>query len=664
MGRVPPPPSLSWPRQLITIAAGTTFVAVALRVLHALLFRQMLDTPLLFAGWLVLGGLLGIVLRALTRGPATGGEPAERLDEWTKVALAAFTLLLLFLFHRAYFGVVSDARDYFVQARSIVFDRDFHFSEEELRMMAARGQALYYPPGTALLWAPFLAACHVYLGVLNLLGGEFVRDGYSEPYRMAVGLGTLTYGVAALVMIVRVLRSHFPARVAVLATLTLCCGTFVLWYLTIEAAMSHGVSMFAVTLFLSLWHRTRHARTARQWVAVSAAAGLMVLVRWQESLFAIILIPEAVQEYRRRWRNRSTTGLVGLLPLLAGPVAGIVVLLPQFWLWRRSATDAFTLPRGEFGLRWFEPAPMEVLFSPNHGLLTWTPLVYAALVGLVLFAWREPRVGGALIVGFLGQLYANSLLQVWWGGSGFGARRFVDCALIFAVGLAGLIEWCRSRPLAVVSAVLAAFVAVNVALMSAVRTGGLPSGEGLTAGQLLSPFYERLGNPFSFPATLLFTLRHGAPASQYDELGRRVYNNLQIDVGGPDDGVFLTYGWSAQERGRAFSFRWAVGGTSGLSVPLRERDDYTLRVRAEPFNNPRVPDPRLVVVMNGDEVATVSLERGLQEYVVEIARESMQRNLNRIEFRFSNAASPRSLGLSDDGRELTALFDSIELTRR
>jgi hypothetical protein len=47
------------------------------------------------------------------------------------------------------------------------------------------------PGGAPLLWAPFFAPCHLWLGLLNLLGADFVRDGFSNPYQRAVGIWTV-----------------------------------------------------------------------------------------------------------------------------------------------------------------------------------------------------------------------------------------------------------------------------------------------------------------------------------------------------------------------------------------------------------------------------------------------------------------------------------------
>ena len=233
-----------------------------------------------------------------------------------------------------------------------------------------------------------------------------------------------------------------------------------------------------------------------------------------------------------------------------------------------------------------------------------------ALLGLVPFIRRAPRFGIVLAAGFAGQVYVNGLLQVWWGGSGFGARRFMGCALVFAVGLAAAIDWLRARPRVATALMLAPLLVVNTTLMLEVPSGRLPNGVGLTAGELLSGVYRRIGNPFSFPANWLFSRTHrGESPATYDELGRRVYRNLRVDVGDASDDSFLTYGWSDPEQVYDVSFRWAVGREAGAALPLREATSARLLFLAEPFNYEGAPPQTVEVVINGTSLATLASAR-------------------------------------------------------
>ncbi len=82
------------------------------------------------------------------------------------------------------------------------------------------------------------------------MGSEYVRDGFGNPHQRALGLGTLVYGFAGLVLIYRFVGRYFSDRIALASLLILFFGSFVVWYVAVDASYSHGVSMFTTSLFL------------------------------------------------------------------------------------------------------------------------------------------------------------------------------------------------------------------------------------------------------------------------------------------------------------------------------------------------------------------------------------------------------------------------------
>ena len=314
---------------------------------------------------------------------------------------------------------------------------------------------------------------------------------------------------------------------------------------------------------------------------------------------------------------------------------------------------------------WVPPYMTDVLFSSNRGLLSWTPVVAAALIGLVSFARRNWQVAIVLGGGFLGQLWVNGAVEVWWGGAGFGARRFANCALVFAVGLAGLLSTLQRRPLIGPAVGLAALLVFNAVFMLGYRSGRLPPTEGVTFDSVMSHFYERLGNPFSLPVSAYVAWRYDIGLPVYDRLSGRTYNNLTIDVGGPDDDRFLGHGWAAREQHPRFSFRWADADTSVVLVPLKTaQDDYLLELEWGPFSGPGLPSQQVEIQVNGTRVATRTLRVGMHTDQIDIPSRLLRPNLNQLRFRYRYAVSPRTLGASDDIRRLAVQVATIRLTHR
>jgi len=120
---------------------------------------------------------------------------------------------------------------------------------------------------------------------------------------------------------------------------------------------------------------------------------------------------------------------------------------------------------------WRSPAFLAVLFSSNHGLLSWTPILLFAIAGLILFRWREPRAGAPFLAAMLAFYLFIACYPDWAGISSFGNRFFVSLTALFILGLAVFLNraaqlFRSSRAaLAAVSAFLALFVFWNVGLM-------------------------------------------------------------------------------------------------------------------------------------------------------------------------------------------------------
>ena len=646
--------------------------AALVAIWHISLLWLYRDRPGVLAGGLLGVFLLVVAARAIARAAPPGGRShlmhhTARLNG-TALVFVAFLLVLLLVFHLGFERAASDGRSYFIQVRSLVMDRDLDFANDE----AAFGGhgAAQYAFGAPLLWSPIYVLGHLWLKGLSLIGADVRTDGYYFPYQRAVGLATLLYGFAGLVLIYRVLRAYFARGLAALATMGLCLTSFLVWYLTVENSMSHGVSMFAATLFLFLWHRFRPAPSLRQWAWLGAAAGLMAMARWQNAVFVIFPLIDLLWPARRAM-GAGETGAVQLRAtarnLATFAAAAVVAFAPQLLAWQAIYGNWLHVPAREHN---FEPALVppflaDVLFSSNRGLLTWTPVIWIALPGLAYFGWRHWRVGLVLAGALAAQIWVNAGVEVWWGGAGFGARRFDSCMLIFAVGLAASLTAFQRRPLLLPAAALGALLALNVVFMLGYRGATLPQGEGIPFRTLLEDVYDRLGNPFSLPAAAYVAWRYDVGLPVYDLQRGRTYSDLTIDVGSAEDERFLGRGWGDREQSPAFSFRWANAITSTVLVPLKApATDYVLEIEWGPFSGPGVGPQVVQIELNGGSVGSATLAGGVQQDRIDLPVALLRTNLNQLRFRYQFAVSPKSLGLSDDARTLAVQVNRLRLRPR
>jgi len=235
------------------------------------------------------------------------------------------------------------------------------------------------------------------------------------------------------VEVLRCLKLPWP-RLSVLLVLA---GSPFPFYLLRAPSMPHVVSLCAVSLFLLAWLRLRErgrAVSPAQALGLGLLGGLAVLVRSQSIVLLVLPLLDRLLERPRR-------ALTGRSLAAAGAYAGGALLAasPQALAWWVIYGRPWGTPQTGF-MEWTRPALLQVLLSPFHGLLFWSPVLLLGLLGLVGLAWRQPRLGGLLLGFFLSQLYLNAAFAAWWGSGSFGGRRFMNVVPVLAIGLGILLR--------------------------------------------------------------------------------------------------------------------------------------------------------------------------------------------------------------------------------
>ena len=512
---------------------------------------------------------------------------AMRRDPAAWALLLAFAVLLALLFSHGD-RITSDGIDHYVFLRSLAVDHDLdlandyalvsprHASTEPQTPIGRTGNA--HPIGPALLWAPFYLAADV---VVRLRGGT--PDGWNSLYLDAVAVGSVLYGWVGLVFIYLVARSVGRGP-ALLAALGLAFGTFIFWYLAFAPTMAHAMAFGAASLFVWLWLRPDLNGTRRA-LLLGAAAGLAALTRWSSALLVVLPVVEALPRLRKgdEWRALAREGL-------AGAAAFLLVFSPQMIVWARLYGSPLTIPQGARFVSG-NPAWDGVLFSPHHGLFSWSPLLYVGAIGLVLYTWRERWRGLAALVFLLALTRTNAGVGDWWGGAAFGGRRFDAALPLFGLGLALALaraaEVARHVPLLFPGLGLLALVGWNLAIAAQYRSGvwdySAPVAFDDMGRGTVSLVDRILGSPFSLPGALVQRWRTGRPLADYESLYmERRYARWTVRMGW-DDRLFLEDGWSAPESKPGVSWRRVVGDSAGLVVPLHRSvaSIFGVRIRAQ-----------------------------------------------------------------------------------
>jgi hypothetical protein len=330
----------------------------------------------------------------------------------------------------------------------------------------------HFAVGPAILWAPVLVPVHLGVLILDHFGANVAPDGYSRPYVLAMGLTTASYGFLSLLLAFRMARKYFEQQWAFLATIAIWLASSLPVYMYFNPSWSHAFSAFSVSLFLWYWDRTKLRRTPGQWAVLGLCAGLMGNVYYPNVILLIFPGLEIVHLARVRGRDADEAVMpFGKLVSCSAVFAAVflVSLLPTFVT--RQIIYGSPFATGYPGIRawnWTSPRLLSVLFSSDHGLWSWTPILLLAVIGLVFLIKRNALLGTGSILTFLAFYYFIASYPDWDGLSSYGNRFFLSLTPVFILGLAALLsafsKWMgkNSRALALSGTAIAMLVIWNV----------------------------------------------------------------------------------------------------------------------------------------------------------------------------------------------------------
>lgn len=359
-----------------------------------------------------------------------------------------------------------DGAFYYAATRSIVFDGDLRLAND-LRLsyavtpaqdFARQGFDERLTPtgrvdspfsiGVSLLWLPWFALIAGLMRLASLAGlAPASLTGYEPPFLWGIAAVTCVYGWVGMLASLRLVRQFVGRWAVLIAGFTAMLTTPLVYYQFREPFYAHAASAMVVALFVCAWWRAAGSPlTARRAFGLGLLGGLAGLVRTQDITYLALPLLSAVgalySALRLNQRRAAWQALLSILLLLLGSV---LALTPQLCVWQITYGRPLLVPQGGAFMDWRAPWILPTLLSTFHGLLPWMPLVAPAALGLFCLARRFPRRALALGAAFLLQVYVNGCVRQWFGGGGYGARRFSSLLIILVIGYASLLDWRKER---------------------------------------------------------------------------------------------------------------------------------------------------------------------------------------------------------------------------
>lgn len=329
----------------------------------------------------------------------------------------------------------SDAKGYYGYLQALFLRHDLGhepYAWEYVRNTPG-GTLNKYFSGTAVSMLPWFAAGHA----MALLDPDAPRDGLSKYEMAALYLAAWCYLLIGLWAMAALLRDMGVRPAAVAWTiLAFGSGSTLIQYAGFQPGWSHIHSFWVVALFLRCVQRLALGANIRWSIAAAALFGLIVLIRPVNGLLLLAIPVVAGNSTRaliQRWWATRSTALGSLLVAVL-----IVAVQPVLWKVQTGQWLAYGY-EGE-GFQWDRPEVFKVLFGFRRGLFLWTPVLLLSALGTLLL-WRYDRLRAAwLALYWVANTYVISCWWIWYYGSGFGARVFVDHYPVLAIPFALLLH--------------------------------------------------------------------------------------------------------------------------------------------------------------------------------------------------------------------------------
>jgi hypothetical protein len=281
--------------------------------------------------------------------------------------------------------------------------------------------------------------------------------------QMIYSYASLFLGLLGMWLTYRFVAEYFSERESLLATISFWLCSPLIYYFSREPFMSHLASVFAVSLLLCIWKIPALTTPIRTFL-IGMAAGIVAMVRQQDIVILVIPAGVALAEGALKWPCKKLLTSV----FLTG-IGFFITFAIQMMVWYSVRGSFLTYSyRGQSFDYVFSPKIIPVLFSSNHGLLSWHPLIMLCILGWFQFRRLNVTMSRMAMACFVLQLYVIASWCSWWMGTSFGNRGFLGLTPIFVLGLAAFYSnlaqtWTRRL---FVSAVAVLFV-WNVTLMLA-----------------------------------------------------------------------------------------------------------------------------------------------------------------------------------------------------
>lgn len=289
--------------------------------------------------------------------------------------------------------------------------------------------------GVAYLYAPFFVVGHWYA---KLSGNSAL--GYSKPYHIALMISSLCYLIIGFVFLKKLLKMFFNEFVTAFTILLIFIGTNLFYYATLQSPMSHVYSFSLITVFVFYTIKWHQKTTLTRTIILGVLLGIISLIRPTNvivGLFLLLYNIKSVKDIKERFFF-----FIKKFPrLIIMAICAVLIWLPQFYYWKTVTGQWMFYSYRDENFFFNSPEIIYGLFSYKKGWLLYTPLMFFAIVGIIISYKHLKQLFFPTVIFFVFNIYIIFSWWCWWYGGSLGQRVMIDSYGIMAIFLALFIHW-------------------------------------------------------------------------------------------------------------------------------------------------------------------------------------------------------------------------------
>jgi hypothetical protein len=317
-----------------------------------------------------------------------------------------------------------------------------------------------YPMGMSILYSPFFFIGHWYALLFH-----YPADGFSLPYEISIGFGSVFYGLAGVYFLRKILLAYFTDMVTALTMILIVLGTNYFQLTAYDGDMAHTYlfALFAVITWLTIrWHDKPSWKYA---IPLGLLLGLCTLVRPTSVVMVLVpllWLPGGIGAWKKKLElfSRNIPQIITVIILFS--LVSFLQLL--YWKLHSGKWIYYSYVEGE-KLQWIARHLINILVSYRKGWFIYTPMMLFIIPGFFLLWKKDRSLFQPVFIFFAVNLILVSSWTGWWYSGSFGMRALMESYVLASIPLAALVAWLGSckAPLRVITGlVMFFFILLNL----------------------------------------------------------------------------------------------------------------------------------------------------------------------------------------------------------